>query len=473
MRSVLIIDDEASIRKSLTGALSDEGYAVAVAGSGKEGLEAIRKARPDVVLLDIWMPEMDGIETLKQIKAQWSDQLVIMMSGHGTIETAVRATKLGAFDFVEKPLSLERILVLMQNASSVQDLARENQALRKQVQEKTRKLVGESSGMKQIQELVRRVAPTTGSVLITGENGTGKELIAQSIHALSPRYNKPFIEINCAAIPEELIESELFGHEKGAFTGATSLRRGKFDLAHGGTLFLDEIGDMSLKTQAKVLRVIQEQKFERVGGTQTISVDVRIVAATNKDLKAEISRSQFRGDLFYRLNVIPFHIPPLRERKEDIPLLAEYFLREFSGVHGKKLRKLSPEAGDVLTAYSWPGNVRELKNLIERVVILSTEAEGDQVISAASLLSHLQDEALVQQFGERTGEIQIGSRQDAVEAITSARNLRDARQEFEKEFILKTLKENDWNVSKTAQVLGVERSHLHKKIKSYGIETSS
>jgi two-component system nitrogen regulation response regulator NtrX len=483
MRSVLIIDDEASIRKSLTGALSDEGYTVTVAGSGKEGLEAIRKQRPDVVLLDIWMPEMDGIETLKQIKAQWTDQIVIMMSGHGTIETAVRATKLGAFDFVEKPLSLERILVLMQNASNVQDLARENQALRKQFQEKTRKLVGESSGMKQIQELVRRVAPTTGSVLITGENGTGKELIAQSIHALSPRYNKPFIEINCAAIPEELIESELFGHEKGAFTGATSLRRGKFDLAHGGTLFLDEIGDMSLKTQAKVLRVIQEQKFERVGGSQTISVDVRIVAATNKDLKAEISRNQFRGDLFYRLNVIPFHIPPLRERKEDIPLLAEYFLKEFSSVHGKKLRKLSPEAGEVLTAYTWPGNVRELKNLIERVVILSTESEAEQVISAASLLSHLQDDALVQQFGdqqfgdqrfgERTGEIQTGSRQDAVEAITSARNLRDARQEFEKEFILKTLKENDWNVSKTAQVLGVERSHLHKKIKSYGIETSS
>jgi two-component system nitrogen regulation response regulator NtrX len=473
MRSVLIIDDEASIRKSLIGALSDEGYGVVAAASGKEGLDAIRKDRPDVVLLDIWMPEMDGIETLKQIKALWPDQIVIMMSGHGTIETAVKSTKLGAFDFVEKPLSLERILVLMQNASNVQDLTRENQALRKQVQEKGRKLVGESPAMKQIQELVRRVAPTTGSVLITGENGTGKELIAQSIHALSPRYNKPFIEINCAAIPEELIESELFGHEKGAFTGATQLRRGKFDLANGGTLFLDEIGDMSLKTQAKVLRVIQEQKFERVGGTQTISVDVRIVAATNKDLKAEISRNQFRGDLFYRLNVIPFHIPALRDRKEDIPLLADYFLKEFSCIHGKKLRTLSPEAGQVLTAYTWPGNVRELKNLIERVVILTTEAEENQVISAASLLSHLQDEALIQQFNDKTGEIHVGPRRDALEAITSARNLRDARQEFEKEFILKTLKENDWNVSRTAQVLGVERSHLHKKMKSYGIETGS
>ncbi|NBU20521.1 sigma-54-dependent Fis family transcriptional regulator, partial [bacterium] len=263
-RLVLIIDDEASIRQSLSGALKDEGYKVISAASGKEGLELIRTDRPNVILLDIWMPEMDGVETLRQIKAEWPDQIVIMMSGHGNIETAVRSTKLGAFDFVEKPLSLERIIVLLQNISNMQDLARENQALRKQVQ-KNQNLVGESSLMKQIQEMIRRVAPTTGSVLITGENGTGKELVAQSIHALSPRFNKPFVEVNCAAIPEELIESELFGHEKGSFTGATTLRRGKFDLAHGGTLFLDEIGDMSLKTQAKILRILQEQKFERVG----------------------------------------------------------------------------------------------------------------------------------------------------------------------------------------------------------------
>ena len=296
-RLVLVIDDEASIRQSLAGALKDEGYRVAVAGSGKEGLEAIRSERPDVILLDIWMPEMDGVETLRLVKAEWADQIVIMMSGHGNIETAVKATKLGAFDFIEKPLSLERLLVLLQNVSGVLDLARENHALRKQVQ-KTRMLVGESLAMKQLQELVRRVAPTTGSVLITGENGTGKELVAQSIHALSPRYNKPFVEVNCAAIPEELIESELFGHEKGAFTGATQLRRGKFDLANGGTLFLDEIADMSLKTQAKILRILQEQKFERVGGAQTTSVDVRIVAATNKDLKVEIQQGSFREDLF-------------------------------------------------------------------------------------------------------------------------------------------------------------------------------
>ncbi|MCM2324430.1 MAG: sigma-54 dependent transcriptional regulator [Oligoflexia bacterium] len=465
-RSVLVIDDEASIRQSLTGALSDEGYHVRVAGSGKEGLEAIRADRPDAVILDIWMPELDGLETLKLIKAEWPDLLVIMMSGHGNIETAVRATKLGAFDFVEKPLSLERLLVLLQNAANVQDLARENQALRRQVR-KARMLVGESAQMKQIQQLIRRVAPTTGSVLITGENGTGKELVAHSIHALSPRFNKPFVEVNCAAIPEELIESELFGHEKGAFTGATQLRRGKFDLANGGTLFLDEIGDMSLKTQAKILRILQEQKFERVGGAQTISVEVRIVAATNKDLKVEIQKGAFREDLFYRLNVIPFAIPPLRERKEDIPVLANHFLCEFSAIHGRSLRELGPEAMAMLAAYSWPGNVRELKNLIERMVILTPEAEEGSPITAALLLGHLKDEVLTEQF--KGGSFGTSGGSEAA-SLSQARNLRDARQEFEKEFILKTLKELDWNVSRAAQVLGIERSHLHRKIKSYGIE---
>jgi two-component system nitrogen regulation response regulator NtrX len=467
-RTVLIIDDEASIRQSLTGALKDEGYRVNVAASGKEGLESLRSDRPDAVLLDIWMPEMDGLECLKQIKATWSDQIVIMMSGHGTIDTAVRATKLGAFDFIEKPLSLERLLVLLQNVSGVQDLARENQALRKQVQ-KGRTLVGESPGMRHIQSLIRRVAPTTGSVLITGENGTGKELVAQSIHSLSPRYNKPFVEINCAAIPEELIESELFGHERGAFTGATQLRRGKFDLAHGGTLFLDEIADMSLKTQAKILRILQEQKFERVGGSQTIQVDVRIVAATNKDLKTEIQRGNFREDLFYRLNVVPFQIPALRERKEDIAVLARHFLKEFTASHGRSPRVLSPEGLDVLAAYPWPGNVRELKNLIERVVILTSEAEEGLPITAALLLTHLKDEMLSVRFEDNnssTTETPV-----AASGGAGAKNLRDARQEFEKDFIVKTLRENDYNVSKCAQILGVERSHLHRKIKSFGIET--
>jgi len=461
-RLILVIDDEASIRQSLTGVLKDEGYRVALAASGSEGLEALRAEKPDVVLLDIWMPQMDGLETLKLLKNEFPDQSVIMMSGHGNIETAVKATKLGAF--IEKPLSLERLLVILQNASSVQDLARENQALRKQIH-KNRSLVGESAALKQIQELIRRVAPTTGSVLITGENGTGKELVAHSVHAMSPRYNKPFIEVNCAAIPEELIESELFGHEKGAFTGATQLRRGKFDLAHGGTLFLDEIGDMSLKTQAKILRILQEQKFERVGGSQTISVDVRIVAATNKDLKTEIARGQFREDLYYRLNVVPFVVPPLRDRKEDVPLLAQHFLKEFSLSHGKAHRTLTPEALDVLKSYFWPGNVRELKNLTERVVILTSESEALHPITAADLLSHLKDEALTARVVEDDDEVLGGGVNDS-----QSKNLKDARQEFEKEFIIKTLKAHDWNISKTAQVLGVERSHLHRKIKSFGIE---
>jgi two-component system nitrogen regulation response regulator NtrX len=459
-RSVLIIDDEASIRTSLEGALKDEGYRVRSASSGKEGLEALRQELSDVVILDIWMPGMDGLEALKLIKTEWPDQSVIMMSGHGTIDTAVKATKLGAFDFLEKPPSLEKLLVLLQNAASVRDLARENQALRKQIN-RSRQLIGKSGPMAKIQALIRQVAPTTGSVLITGENGTGKELVAHSVHALSARYGKPFVEVNCAAIPEELIESELFGHEKGAFTGATQLRRGKFDLAHEGTLFLDEIGDMSMKTQAKILRILQEQKFERVGGTQTISVDVRIVAATNKDLKAEITRGNFREDLFYRLNVIPFHVPPLRERTEDIPLLAEHFLKEFSVTHGKKLRSVTKEAEGLLKAYPWPGNVRELKNLFERLMILTPEIEEGTPITANHLLSHLQNDAVSAQVPERGGAA----------AAASARNLRDARGEFEKDFILKTLKENDWNVSKAASVLGIERSHLHKKMKSYGIES--
>jgi two-component system, NtrC family, nitrogen regulation response regulator NtrX len=467
-RSVLIIDDEASIRSSLEGALKDEGYRVRSAPSGREGLDLLRKDPPDVVILDIWMPGMDGLEVLKQIKSEWPDQPVIMMSGHGTIDTAVRATKLGAFDFLEKPPSLEKLLVLLQNAASVRDLARENQALRKQIT-RSRQLIGKSAALAQIQALVRQVAPTTGSVLITGENGTGKELVAHSVHALSARYTKPFVEVNCAAIPEELIESELFGHEKGAFTGATQLRRGKFDLAHEGTLFLDEIGDMSVKTQAKILRILQEQKFERVGGTQTISVDVRIVAATNKDLKAEIARGNFREDLFYRLNVIPFHIPPLRERVGDIPLLVEHFLKEFSVTHGKRLRKITSEGEALLKTYPWPGNVRELKNLIERLMILTPENEDGDEITANHLLSHLQSDALSAQLSNRAEGGTLNPTSGG--AATLARNLRDARSEFEKDFILKTLKENDWNVSKAATVLGIERSHLHKKMKSYGIES--
>ena len=456
--SILVIDDEQSIRDSVKGVLTDEGYQVLTAGSGTEGIETIRSKKPDVVILDIWMPQMDGIETLKHIKVEWPQQPVIMMSGHGTIETAVKATKLGAYDFVEKPIYLERLLVLIKNVIATQDLVRENHALRQQVQ-KNKQFVGQSSVIQQIKEMIQQVGPTTGSVLITGENGTGKELVAHNIHAASTRFDKPFVEVNCAAIPEELIESELFGHEKGAFTGATQMRRGKFDLANGGTLFLDEIGDMSLKTQAKILRILQEQKFERVGGTQTTTVDVRIIAATNKDLKNEISRGGFREDLFYRLNVIPFQVPPLRKRKEDIRALAEHFLKEFAQTHGKPARDLHPEALKVLENYTWPGNVRELRNLIERMTILTPESAGVRPVSAAELLQHLQGE-----YGSLT--VAPTEATDHREA----RNLREARQEFEKQYILKILEENAWNVSKTAAILGVERSHLHKKIKSYGLE---
>jgi two-component system, NtrC family, nitrogen regulation response regulator NtrX len=470
-RSVLVIDDEESIRHSLKGALSDEGHATLTASSGAQGLDMLRSSRPDVVLLDIWMTEMDGLETLKKIKAEWPDQAVIMMSGHGTIETAVKATKMGAYDFIEKPLSLERLLVLLHNAFNAHDLSRENVALKRQVQ-KHRQLIGDSSQMVQIRDLIRRVAPTMGSVLITGENGTGKELVAQSIHAMSPRHNKPFIEVNCAAIPEELIESELFGHEKGSFTGATQMRRGKFDLAHNGTLFLDEIGDMSLKTQAKVLRILQEQKFERVGGTQTISVDVRVIAATNKDLKAEIQRNRFREDLFYRLNVIPIVVPPLRERNSDIPLLVDHFAADFSHAYRKAKRAFSGEAYDLLKGYSWPGNVRELKNLIERLIILATEIDEGQPVSAATLLAHMKDE--VGGFVSETTQPRLDRGElSKLGGPSAVRNLRDARQEFEREFIIKTLKEQDWNISKTATVLGIERSHLHRKIKSYGIDVGS
>jgi len=464
-KQVLIIDDEASIRQSLGAALRDEGYKITSVASGREGLELLRSDRFDVVFLDIWMPEMDGLEVLKHLKIAHPEQMVIMMSGHGNIETAVRAVKNGAFDFVEKPLSLERILVLLQNASSVQDLARENVALRKQVQ-KSRVLVGESAPIKQIQELVKRVAPTTGSVLITGENGTGKDLVAHSVHALSSRKSQPFVEVNCAAIPEELIESELFGHEKGAFTGATQLRRGKFDLAHGGTLFLDEIGDMSLKTQAKILRILQEQKFERVGGSQTISVDVRIVAATNKDLKAEIAKNNFREDLYYRLNVIPFVVPPLRDRQGDVALLVQHFLKEFSASHARTELQFAPEAVAVLSSYTWPGNVRELRNLIERIVILTPESEEGRPISAATILNHLNDDALSQRFASTSHHPIV---EDS--AVLAGRNLKDARGDFEKDYIIRTLEQNDWNISRTAQILGIERSHLHRKIKSYGIET--
>lgn len=456
-RTLLIIDDEPSIRTSLSGALSDEGYKILTAANAAQGFEILRKQNPDLILLDIWMPEMDGLTALNELKQQGITVPVIMMSGHGNIETAVKATKLGAFDFMEKPVELDRLLVLIRNAIAAHDLIEENQALRKQLSGR-RPLIGESPAMKQIQELLKRVAPTTSSVLITGENGTGKEVLAQTIHALSNRIKKPFIEVNCAAIPEELIESELFGHEKGAFTGATQLRRGRFDLADGGTILLDEIGDMSLKTQAKILRILQEQKFERVGGHDTHSVDVRVIAATNKDLKAEIVKGTFREDLYFRLNVIQIRLPALRDRKEDLPLLADYFLKEFANVHQKAKREISKEGIQTLEKYSWPGNIRELKNLLERLVILQAPGEEAAPITSAELKEHLGDVAY--SHTEVTDPTQP----------TEGRSLKDAKTEFEREFIIQALRENAWNISKTSQILGIERSYLHRRMKSFGID---
>ena len=370
--TILIVDDEESILKSLGGILEDEGYKPLFAGDGVEALAIAQREAPDVVMLDIWMPRMEGLETLQKLKEIHPGLIVIMMSGHGTIETAVKSTKLGAYDFIEKPLSLEKVVLTVKNALGVNRLQQENASLRSLILQ-DHDLIAHSPSMKVVRDQILLVAPTNAPVLITGENGTGKELVARSIHYYSQRRDKPFVEINCAAIPEELIESELFGHEKGAFTGAVTQKKGKFDLADGGTIFLDEIGDLSLKTQAKLLRILQERKFERVGGTRTIEVDVRLVAATSKILEEEIRAGNFREDLFHRLNVVPFHIPPLRERKDDIPLLVEHFLDIFCRREGRELKEMIPEAVRMMNNYDWPGNVRELKNIIERLVIMTPE----------------------------------------------------------------------------------------------------
>ena len=454
MQSILIVDDEQSIRDSLTGILQDEGFSVTCAADGESALLLMREERPDLVLLDIWMPGMDGLETLSRIRDWNSEQLVIMMSGHGTIETAVRATKSGAYDFIEKPLSLEKLLVSIQNALKLNRLSEENRTLKAKIA-KDYEMIGASPGIIALRQQIEIVAPTSGWALITGENGTGKELVARAIHNHSLRRDKPFIEVNCAAIPEELIESELFGHERGAFTGATAQRRGKFDLAHEGTLFLDEIADMSLKTQAKVLRILQEHKFERVGGSRTIEVDVRVIAATNKDLVKQIETGQFREDLYYRLNVIPFHVPPLRERRQDIPLLAKHFLNYFCSKEGREIKVLDESAIAVMMNYPWPGNVRELKNLLERLVIMvpSKTITREQIPLNASRLNSASTAA-----------------QDDQEGLWGVDTFREAREEFEKEFLLRKLEENDWNISKTAEAIEMERSNLHRKIKSFGIE---
>ena len=446
MHNILIVDDEAGIRQSLKGVLEDEGYKVATVESGESCLETLRRRSFDVILLDIWLPGMDSLETLEKIREAEDAPEIIMISGHGTIETAVRATKLGAFDFVEKPLSLEKTLILVKNAADAKRLRGENRDLKKQLLAKS-VIVGDSIPMKALRQQIGLMAPTNGRVLIYGESGTGKELVAHAIHAQSPRKEAMFVEVNCAAIPEDLIGSELFGHRKGSFPGATSDKDGKFQKANGGTLFLDEVGDMSLKTQSKVLRTLDEQRFTSVGGDETITVDVRVIAATNKDLEEEISRGNFREDLFYRLNVIPFYVPPLRERKEDIPMLARYFLKEFSATYGRRPREITDDAIEALMRYSWPGNVRELRNVMERIVIMNPSAYK---------LDRKHLPPLVYRDGSRR-------------PLGEASTLHQARAAYEHDYILKKLDENHGNVSRTAEVLGLERSHLYRKMKSLGI----
>src|SRR6186997_1392226 len=373
--TILIVDDEPGVRSSLSGVLKDEGYSVEAVASGEACLERVTRGAVDLIVLDVWLPGMDGLATLARLRERQVDSQVVLISGHGNIESAVRAIKLGAFDFVEKPLSLEKTVLVIRNALRQRRLEAENQALRARV-DRHQTMVGESYAMRQLREQVAMAAPTNGRVLIYGDNGTGKELVARTIHALSRRRAATFVEVNCAAIPEELIESELFGHVRGAFTGAVSDRRGKFEVADGGTIFLDEIGDMSIKTQAKVLRVLQEQTMEPVGGTNHITVDARVLAATNKDLQAEIRGGNFREDLYFRLNVVPIFVPPLRERQEDIPLLANHFMAEFAREYGRRPKQLDPAATAVIQRYAWPGNVRELRNVIERLMIM---VPGDSI----------------------------------------------------------------------------------------------
>ena len=447
--TILIVDDEPSIIQSLQGILSDEGFEVITADGGLKALDMIKETIPDIILLDIWMPDMDGIETLKRIRELYPGLQVIMISGHGTIETAVRATKLGAYDFIEKPLSLEKVLLSINNALNYNRLEAELDLFRERERQKYQ-ITGHSRGIAELREQINIVAPTNAWVLIVGENGTGKELVAHTIHRLSKRKDKPLIEVNCAAIPEDLIESELFGHEKGAFTGATTMKRGKFDQANDGTLFLDEIGDMSLKAQSKVLRILQEQRFDRVGGNRTIRVNVRVIAATNKNLEEEIEKGTFRDDLYFRLNVIPIRVPPLRERVDDIPELVNEFLNEFSLETKKEHKFLTPEALELLKKYSWPGNVRELKNLTERMAIMYP----DKVIG---------EEDIPPPFNASRSE------DSKLESFFSFDTLKEAREMFERSFIASKLEEFGGNISKTAEAIGMERSNLHKKIKAYGL----
>ena len=450
MPSILIVDDEPGVRTALSGVLRDEGYDVDAADSGEAALERLGRQSYDVVVLDIWLPGMDGLATLSRMRERQIESQVVIISGHGNVESAVRAIKMGAFDFVEKPLSLEKTVLVVRNALRQQRLEAENQALRAKV-DAQHTMVGESYGMVTLREQVAMAAPTNGRVLIFGENGTGKELVARNIHQMSRRRSAPFVEVNCAAIPEELIESELFGHVRGSFTGAVADRRGKFELAHGGTIFLDEIGDMSLKTQAKVLRVLQEQIMEAVGGSTRIRVDARVLAATNKDLPAEIRAGRFREDLYFRLNVVPIFVPPLRDRQEDIPLLADHFMAMLAKEYGRRPKTFAADAMAALQQYPWPGNVRELRNLVERLMIM---VPGDHV--SARDISFLDVGSLSTADTNARPSAPLGP-------------LHDARDQFERDYILRALAAQQGNISRTAEMLGIERSNLYRKMRGFGI----
>lgn len=443
---ILVVDDEEPIRKTLRMALEYEGYEVSEASSGTEALALLEKEPTDLVFLDIKMPGMDGLEVLEKMTERAAGPQVIMVSGHGSVQTAVQATKLGAFDFIEKPLETERVLVAVRNALERKELEDEVGRLRVRF-EQHYQMVGRSAALERVREAIRRSAPTNATVLITGESGTGKELVARAIHTNSQRARGPFVQVNCAAIPEDLIESELFGHERGSFTGATAKQIGKFEQAHRGTIFLDEVGDMSPRTQAKVLRVLQEGEVERVGSPSTIKVDVRVIAATNKDLKKEIEAGTFREDLFFRLSVIPIHTPALRERREDIEPLVEHFVGSFASEDNLRRKSFSPEAMGCLKAYSWKGNVRELRNTVERLLIM---AAGDRIE-----LSDLPESI---RHGEETPSNGEGTS-----------TLKEFKEMSERNFLVQKLRENGWNISQTAQIIGTPRSNLYKKLEQYRI----
>ena len=455
MPSILIVDDEPGVRSALGGVLRDEGYEADAVDSGEACLERLGSQTYDVVVLDVWLPGMDGLATLARMRERQIDTQVVIISGHSNIESAVRAIKMGAFDFVEKPLSLEKTVLVVRNAIRQRTLETENRALRARV-DAQHTMVGESYAMVKLREQVTMAAPTNGRVLIFGENGTGKELVALNIHQLSRRRAGPFVEVNCAAIPEDLIESELFGHVRGAFTGAVADRRGKFETAHGGTIFLDEIGDMSLKTQAKVLRVLQEQVMEAVGGSSRIRVDTRVLAATNKDLTAEIRAGRFRDDLYFRLNVVPIFVPPLRDRQEDIPLLAEHFMAMLAREYGRRPKTFEADAMIALRQYVWPGNVRELRNVVERLMIM---VPGERISSRD--LSFLD-------LGLTPGsDVPAGAARLAI-----GTPLHEARDRFERDYIVRALAAQQGNISRTAEMLGIERSNLYRKMRGFSIAPS-